>query len=161
MKLTRSITGILTGLLFISFNASAQPTLNYVLDNVHIRDKNGCITVRIAFTLPINYVSHYPFNKGDELRIKIDPVSTSPSERETLFDREVIKPHRHKQKTPLVQVMYEGDIDNDFSITLLFSEEVAYEVGQGEDFRSILVSIRNPTAAPDGVTCPHLPKIKR
>jgi len=158
MKFIRSITGLSTALLLFSLNTSAQPTRDRILDDVHIKDKNGCITIQIAFTFPVSYISHYPFEKGDELRIALEPINIPPSQREDLFDRETIKPHRHK-KTPLVEVTYEGDI-NGFSATLLFSEVVTYEVGQGSDFRSLLVSVRNPITSPDGITCPHLPKIK-
>jgi len=154
------MTGIFTGLFFLSLNASAQPTLDRILDDVYVKDKDGCVTIQVAFTFPVSYVNHFPFGKGDELRIQIEPVSVSPLDQEVLYNRETLKPHRHKQKTPFVQVTYEGDIDSGFSITLLFSEVVTYEVGQGADFRSILVSMQNPDTTSDGVTCPHLPKSK-
>lgn len=160
MKYLKLITGTLAGLL-LTFNASAQSIRDHVLDDVYVKEKDGCVTIQVAFTFPVSYVNHFPFDKGDELRIQFEPIGLGPAEREELFDRETLKPHRHKLKTPFIQVTYEGDIDEGFSLTLLFSEPVSYEVGQGPDFRSILISLQNQTPMPDGTSCPHLPKIKK
>jgi len=157
MKSFTSITGILAGLLIFSLNASAQPIRDRILDDVHVSDKDGCVTIQVAFTFPVRYVRHFPFDKGDELQIQIEPITIGPLEQEVLFNRESFTPP-HLKKVPLDDVIYEGDVEGGPYLTLLFTREVSYEVGQGQDFRSILISIQNPTSTPDGTSCPHLPK---
>ena len=159
MKPFKSITGILAGLLIFSLNVQAQPVRDRILDDVHVMDKNGCIIIQVAFTFPVRYVRHFPFDKGDELQIQIEPINIGPLEQEVLSDRESFTPPHHK-KVPLDDVIYEGDIEGGPYLTLLFTREVSYEVGQGQDFRSILVSIQNPSHTPDGTSCPHLPNNK-
>jgi hypothetical protein len=159
MKFLKSITAILAGILIFSLNVPAQPVRDRILDDVHIIDKNGCPTIQVSFTFPVRYVRHFPFGKGDELQIQIEPINIGPLEQEVLFDRESYTPPHHKH-VPLDDVIYEGDIEGGPYLTLLFTKEVSYEVGQGPDFRSILVSIQNPSRTPDGTSCPHLPKIQ-
>jgi len=158
MRLLKSMTGLLTGILFISAVASAQPTRDSILDDVHIEKKDGCITVHIGFTFPVRYVRHFPFEKGDELQIQIEPISLGPLEQESIFGRESFTPP-HSRKASLEDVIYEGDIEGGPYLRLLFTREVRFEVGQGADFRSILVALRNP-APGDTPSCPHLPDYK-
>lgn len=157
MTLVRSISGIFSGLLFVSLSASAQPNRDRILDDIHIADKGACSEIQVAFTFPIRYVKHFPFENGDELHIQLEPISISPLEQEAIFDRESLRPPNHKN-LPLDEVVYEGDIEGGHYVTLFFTESVAYEVGQGADFRSLLISVRDPHPAPGAPACPHLPK---
>ena len=87
MKFIKSLTGIVIGVFFIAQYASAQPTRDRILDDVHIGEKNGCYTIKIAFTFPVRYVRHFPFKKGDELQIQIEPITMGPLEQQAIFDR--------------------------------------------------------------------------
>ena len=160
MKLIKSLTGMVTGVLIIAQCASAQPTRDRILDDVHISDKNGCYTIKIAFTFPVSYIRHFPFDKGDELQIQIEPINLGPLEQQAISSRESIKPP-HNKKVPLDEVTFDGSIEGGPFLNLYFTKVVNYEVGQGSDFRSILVSIRNQDPGPDTETCPHLPKNKK
>lgn len=159
MKFTKSLTGLVIGVFLIPLSASAQPTRDRILDDVHIGEKNGCYTIKIAFTFPVRYVRHFPFKKGDELQIQIEPITMGPLERQSMFDRESIKPPHHKN-LPLDEVTYEGDVAGGPYLNVYFNEVVNYEVAQGTDFRSILVAIQDPHPPAGTEACPHLPKKK-
>ena len=159
MRCIKSITSIVSGLLFISISASAQPPRNQILDDVHVTEKAGCYTVQIAFTFPVRYVRHFPFEQGKDLQIHIEPIAVGKLDKQAIFDRESMK-MRPSVGLPLDQVVYEGDVEGGPYLHVLFNEVVNYEVGQGTDFRSILVAIQNTDTPPDTAICPHLPKIK-
>jgi len=162
MTFIKSLTGMVIGVFIIAQCASAQPTRDRILDDVHIIDKNGCYTIKIAFTFPVSYIRHFPFDKGKELQIQIEPINLGPLMQEAISSRESIKPPHHK-KVPLNEVTFEGNAEGGPYLNLYFDKVVNYEVGQGTDFRSIMVAIRNkdPDPGPDAVTCPHLPKNKK
>jgi hypothetical protein len=160
MRILKSITGLLTGIVFVSTISTAQPARDRILDDVHIEEKGGCVTIHIGFTFPVRYVRHFPFEKGDELQIQIEPIALGPLEQEAIFDRESLTPPHHRRAS-LEDVIYEGDIEGGPFLRLLFTREVRFEVGQGADFRSIKVALRNPAPASDTPSCPHLPDYKQ
>lgn len=162
MRFFKSLSpiSILIGLLFFTSITTAQPARDRILDDVHIKEKDGCVTIHIGFTFPVRYVRHFPFEKGDELQIQIEPIALGPLEQEAIFDRESTTPPHHR-KASLEDVIYEGDIEGGPFLRLLFTKEVGFEVGQGADFRSILVALRKPAAGSDTPACPHLPDYKQ
>jgi hypothetical protein len=88
----------------------------------------------------VRYDRHFPYDSGQELRIKITPFDVSRDNAEALFKRETLVPFDHEY-LPLNEVVYEGDIEGGPYLTLFFSRCVDFWVEQGRDSRSIVVYV--------------------
>lgn len=136
-------TGVVL-LLFCAAAASrAQPVPDRILDAV---EQHGCgreILVIASLTIPVRHRSHFPADRGRELRVRLLPVDISPDERDALFRREMLVPDK-QMCSPLNEVIYEGDIEGGPYLTFLFDRSVHFSVEQGRDSRSIVVRITVP-----------------
>ena len=151
---------LLTLLAFLSLGgimlaqaALSQPVRDRVLSEVRIVDGDECALVTISFNFPIRYVRHFPETAGDELRIHLEPIAVNPRDANALFKREAIKPPP-SEIAPLVEVTYEGDITGGPYLTLSFNHPVQFKVGQGSDFRSLVVAVPLPETS---LPCEPLP----
>ncbi len=144
--------GLITGLLLMAANSSAEPARNRILDQVHVTEQAHCAVIEVGFTLPIRYVRHFPYDEGNELRIKLDPISVSALDRPALAMRESLRPARGGD-LPLYEVVYEGDMEGGPFLTLEFRRAVAFTVRQGPAFRSVVITVSLSRKSP-GRTCP-------
>ena len=117
-----------------------------IVDEVRVDERTDCSTIRVSFNFPVRYVKHFPYSRGDELRIQLEPIRTTPAERETLFSRETVFPPANAV-VGLSEVLYEGDVDGGPFLTLFFRRETGFSVGQGADYRSIVVTVAGREAA--------------
>lgn len=140
-------TGMMICLLLTASIGAAEPARNRFLDQVHVTDKGVCSIIQVGFTLPIRYVRHFPTDKGDELRIKLDPIAVSAVDQPALGMRESLRPVPNGH-TPLLEVIFEGDMEGGPYLTMDFSQAVNFAVRQGTDFRSLIVAV----ASDDGVS---------
>ncbi len=122
--------------------AWAQRAGDRVLEDVDIHHAAGCNQIRVGFRIPVRYVKHFPFEVGDEVRIQFEAIAFNPVDSEELLQRESI---RAVEDNPadLVDVVYEGDIVGGPYLSLRFSHPMVFEVGQGADFRSISLAVRD------------------
>jgi hypothetical protein len=88
----------------------------------------------------VRYIRHFPYESGEELRIKILLFDVNRDNREAFFSRETLVPFDSKD-LPLNEVVYEGDTESGPYLTLFFSRRVDFGVQQGTDSRSIVVYI--------------------
>ena len=132
--------GIITlfGVFLFTASVHGQPIQDRVLDNVTIEDEEEVVIIQVGFSFPVRYVSHFPPDSGDELRIQLTPIAVSVSDFDALFKREAIRPRPH-EKLELIEVIYEGDIEGGPYLTLLFEEKTSYRVKQGKDYRSLVI----------------------
>ncbi len=114
-----------------------------IIDDIQITEDSGCSEILIWFNFPVRYVKHFPYEFGDDLRIKIQPIVTGPEERDALFTREPVIPPPN-ELAGLSKVLYEGDVPDGPFLTLFFDETVAFQVGQGADFRSLVIMVTAP-----------------
>jgi hypothetical protein len=118
----------------------AQPVRDRILDEVYVTLDNGRPTVHVSLTFPFRYLSHFPQESGDELRIRLRPVRVPITDKDAVFRREGIRPDR-ADMVGLMEVVYEGDIAGGPYITFFFSRPVAYEVVPGSDYRHLTVIV--------------------
>ncbi|MFQ5586680.1 MAG: hypothetical protein ACE5GF_07660 [Thermodesulfobacteriota bacterium] len=133
-----------------------------IIDDIRITEESGCSEILVIFSIPVRYVKHFPYEFGDDLRIKIQPIaSTNPifpdrgkvtatgqEERDALFTREPVLPPPN-ELAGLTKVVYEGDVPDGPFLTLFFERTVAYQIGQGDDYRSLVIMVTAPeTPAP-------------
>ena len=122
----------------------SEPVRKKLLDQLDVQSGEEITTIRISLTSPVRYVRHFPYNSGEELRIKITLFDVSHDNREAFFGRETLVPF---DDLSLEEVVYEGDIEGGPYLTLFFSRRVSFEVQQGTDSRSVVVSFSNAATA--------------
>jgi hypothetical protein len=118
----------------------SEPVRKKILDELTVQGGEEVTTVRITLTSPVRYIRHFPYESGEELRIKILLFDVSRDNRQAFFKRETLVPF-DSTDLPLNEVIYEGDIESGPYLTLYFSRPVDFEVQQGTDSRSIVVYI--------------------
>ncbi len=104
---------------------------------------NDCTYIQIEFNFPVQYINHFPPKAGDELRIQINPIIVNPQDRSALLLREALSPPEDGD-LGLLSLIYDGELSSGPVLTLQFRRPLSYSVGQGHDFRSVLVSIPGP-----------------
>jgi hypothetical protein len=122
--------------------AGSEPVRKKLLDQLDMQYGEEFTTIRISLTSRARYIRHFPYDSGEELRIKITLFDVSHDNREAFFGRETLVPFDDND-LPLEEVVYEGDIEGGPYLTLFFSSRVNFEVRQGTDSRSIVVSFSN------------------
>ncbi len=171
-RLRITALGIL-GWAALSSAVSAQPTTVRVLQDVRLLEGNDCAYFQIEFNFPVQYISHFPPDAGDELRIQINPIIVNPRDRcDLLINPEercncLLNPQDRsdcllnpRDRSPLLQrealsppeggdlgllsIIYDGELSAGPVLTLQFRRPLSYSVGQGHDFRSVLVGIPGP-----------------
>jgi hypothetical protein len=131
------------GLLLHSSDLIAQPVRDRILGDLVVSKHDGGGEIQVGFTFPVRYVKHFPYESGDELRVQVEPIAISRSDKDALFKRESIKPPRNGIPD-LLEVIYEGDVVEGPFVTLVFRRPVAFKVEQGADFRSLTITVRVP-----------------
>ena len=120
----------------------SEPVRKKLLDQLEVQSGEKITTIRISLTSRVRYIRHFPYASGEELRIKITLFDVSSDNREGFFSRETLVPF-DDDNLPLDEVVYEGDIEGGPYLTLFFSRRVDFEVQQGTDSRSVVVSLSN------------------
>ena len=132
----------------------SEPVRKKLLDQLDVQSGEEITTIRISLTSRVRYIRHFPYDSGEELRIKITLFDVSRDNREAFFSRETLVPF-DDDDLPLDEVVYEGDIEGGPYLTLFFSSRVDFEVQQGTDSRSIVVSFSNAATAIAVQPSPH------
>jgi|GEM_PF-5532885 len=104
-------------------NIIAAPVSDRILESVDIMDDIDRSEVTIKFSFPFRYDSHFPKEKGDELRINLRPINVSQVDADALLRRESLIP-RQTDLVPLESVVYEGNFSSNPLGTDTFNEAV-------------------------------------
>jgi hypothetical protein len=132
----------LLAMLFAAVSAVAQPAGGRIISDVVVNEHADTTDLRIEFTFPVRYISHYPEDSGDTLEIKLNEVVISSVDAGFLHERESVRLPKVKS-IPLLDISYEGDLPGGPYLTIRFRLPVTYKVSQGSDFRSVLVTVNN------------------
>ena len=71
--------------------AKAQPVRDRILSKVEVAEEVGCATVKVSLNFPARYISHFPLETGDEVRIKLRPIEISRDDVRGLLRRESLR----------------------------------------------------------------------
>lgn len=140
---------ILLLMLVLAMPLYAQPTRDRVLGDVVITEHPEAADVSVGFNFPVRYLSHFPMEKGNELRIKLLPIAVSQVDRDALFQRESYTPRR-PNLAGVDEILYEGDTFSGLYLTLFFRSQASWHVFQGADYRSLHVEVNAPFPAEPG-----------
>ncbi len=129
-------------LFAVSENHSAPPARDKVLEEVEVLENDGHFIIDVHFAFPLRYRSHFPAERGEELRIRLLPVRIPPSDINAAFEREGVVP-RGAEAAAIDQVAYEGDSEGGPYLIVSFTKMVSYEVIPGSDYRSMTIVSRS------------------
>ncbi len=110
-----------------------------VVDDIRITQEQECYRVKVSFNFPVQYIKHFPYERGEDLRVQLSPILTGTEERAALFTYEKIQ-LPYDDTGDLIDVAYEGNVEGGPYLTFYFKEPVNFKVGQGKDIRSLLVA---------------------
>ncbi len=125
----------------------SQPVRDRILGDVEITDDGECVDIQVAFNFPVQYVKHFPFETGGEVRTQLLPILISPIDKKALFKRESVRPPVDNL-AGLSDIIYEGDMEGGPFLALMFQTPVAFKVKQGSDYRSLTVIVSLETENP-------------
>ena len=77
-NITGRLTGICKAALTLVF-LLCLPAIAHagVIDTISIEDSENPATIRIDFTIPLQYINHAPESEGDELQIQFRSISSN------------------------------------------------------------------------------------
>ena len=143
LKLIIPITLLTAMLVFaVARIHSAPPVRDKVLQEVELVQHDGEIVIEVLFSFPMRYRSHFPADKGGELRIRMFPVRVPSSDLDAVPRRESVIPE-YAGAGSVDEVIYEGDIEGGPYLTIRFLRPVRYQVIPGSDYRSIRVIVQS------------------
>lgn len=133
---------IVLAAILIPLGQSARAQRDHVLGDVAITEAPGCTTISIGFEIPVIYLTHFPYESGETLLVMLRPIGSSPRNQEPELPREtaLIPPSNF---TALRDIVLEGDAPGGPYLSILFTQALSYAVGQGRDYRSIVIHVRS------------------
>jgi hypothetical protein len=142
----RARWGLAFFLLLSSPMLQAQPVTGRVLDDVRGGFEGGSAQLVIRFNFPMRYVTHSPVREGRNLRIQMQFLPIPNLDTAALARRETFGVAVRLDGIT-VGVVYDGR-DSGPSLDIQFSRSVAYQIVQGQDFRSLIITLPDVHAAP-------------
>lgn len=136
----KSLLGI--PLLFMTLaTAGIAHAQDVILDDVETATEAEWSQIRIHFTLPVNYVRHFPQERGQLLQIFFTIVGM---DTQNISLREEIRNVSGTPVMPTTTITYEPPLSLNLqrdpsSLSVRFSRPVNYDVRPGEDHRSIVI----------------------
>jgi len=134
-------------LMVLQWTGGASARQFQILDEVWLVEHEECRFIEVKFNIPMRYIKHFPFERGSDLRIKLDPLVINRSDESAQFRREY-PGSVSAEVADIADVIFEGDIEGGPFLALYFHEGVAFRVWQGADFRSLIIAISEQENTP-------------
>lgn len=141
-KVTWGILVTTISLLVATLSHTAAPVRDKVLDEVSVVRSDGTLYVEVLFSFPLRYRSHFPEQRAQELRVRLQPVRVPASDLDAVPRRESVIP-QYADVVSLEEVIYEGDIEGGPYLTVRFTRPVRYQVIPGSDYRSMRIVVQS------------------
>jgi tetratricopeptide (TPR) repeat protein len=131
--------------------ASAQPVIDQGLQDAQLAVQKGCAILKVNFNFRIRYASHFPLDRGDELRITVNAIDRNQAAALLTLRREAATVPDGKLHG-IKAITLETQNPTGPALRILFDRPVAYQVAPGSDAHSIVVAIAgakpSPTCSP-------------
>jgi len=151
-------------LLFMAFTCSGiARAQDVILDDVDTSVESEWARISIHFTLPVNYVRHFPQERGQLLQIFF---TVAGIDSQNISLRDEIRNISATPVMPATTITYEPPLSLNLqrdpsSISVRFDRPVNYDVRPGEDHRSMVIYLPIvPTDTKPAGTTPGKPKKK-
>jgi tetratricopeptide (TPR) repeat protein len=149
-----AFVALLLATSFTVHPAVAEPVLDQAVAGAQLITRKSCMILKVDFNFRVRYASHFPLERGDELRIVLRPIDRAVAAALTRVRREAIRVPDGKLAF-IKAITFEADQPINPVVRIQFEHPVSYQVGQSGDFESILVAIAGTKLSP---TCrPELP----
>ena len=135
------------GALFVSRSGSAQPVVDQALSDAQVAVEKGCTILKVTFNIRIRYASHFPLDRGDELRITVNPVDRNQAAVLQTLRREAATVPDGK-RNGIKAIDLETQNPTGPVLRILFDRSVAYQVAPNSDTQSIVVAIAGAKPSP-------------
>jgi tetratricopeptide (TPR) repeat protein len=121
------------------FAILAEPAAEPILSAVSISERDACSVISVDFNAQIQYLSHFPIESGDELRIVLKPIVQNLDARTVAVTPESLRAPVN-ERAPVHAIELEADSQG-VALKIYFRHTVAYKVAQGSDFKSIVIAV--------------------
>ncbi len=121
-------------------SASAQPVVDQALSDAQLAVEKGCAILKVTFNIRIRYASHFPLDRGDELRIIVNPIDRNQAAALLALRREAATVPNGRQNG-IKAIDLETDSPTGPVLRILFDRPMAYQVAPNSDTQSIVVAI--------------------
>ncbi len=139
-KTKASLTATLACACLGATIARSEPVTDRVLSHYQLASKNGCMILKINFNIRIRYISHFPLDHGDQLRIIVRPIDPQVAAIESVTARESLRPPENNAAA-LQSIVFEAQAPEGRVLSLHFARPMAFDVALGKDFESLLVAL--------------------
>jgi hypothetical protein len=127
--------------------AYAQPVVDQGLADTQLAVQNGCAVLRVNFNFRIRYASHFPLDRGDELRITVNPIDRNQAAALLTLRREAATVPDGKLHG-IKAITLETQNPTGPVLRILFDHPVAYQVAPNSDTQSIVVAVAGGKPSP-------------
>jgi len=133
--------------LFAPRPAVAQPVVDQALAEAQMAVQKGCVILKVNFNFRIRYASHFPIDRGEEVRITVNPIDrnlaagllTLPREAATVPDGKL-----HGIRA----ITLDTQNPTGPALRILFDRSMAYQVAPDSDTQSIVVAVAGAKPSP-------------
>jgi hypothetical protein len=142
-NISRALTTM--ALAFVVMNpqaAVAQVRAFRALRSLSVNVRSDGWDLDLRFESSIRYLRHAPTDKGQLLRILVDPLQLG-SLAQPANPRKEILPLPNLKGAPIVEIAYDASARNERFVEIQFSRAVSFDVTQGEDFQSVKIRVRD------------------
>ena len=137
----RFLSLLLAGAALVALrSASAQPVVDQALSDAQVTVEKGCTILKVNFNIRIRYASHFPLDRGDELRITVNPIDRNQAARFLTLRREAATVPDDK-RNGIKAIDLETQNPTGPVLRILFDRPVFYQVAPDNDTQSIVVAI--------------------
>ena len=147
-RIRRSVMRAVPAMMLLAANtALAEPVLDHALANVELVTANGCAFLKINFNFRIRYASHFPYNRGEEVRVSIRAIDPAVAAALLVVRREAVRPPE-LTRAAIKAIDFEVGQPTGPILRVQFDRSFDYQVGPHPDFQSIVVAIavKGPSA---------------
>lgn len=135
-------------LAWLSFGSAigvvrADTVRDQILSDAVFFSTSGCQILKVDFNFPTRQVAHYPFARGQELRIELEALSIGAEGAVESHRRESLNPPRESQDL-ISGIAYEGNAVPRPFLRITLRRIAEFKVSQGSDFRSVVVAFPQP-----------------
>jgi hypothetical protein len=119
--------------------APAQPVVDEYVYGAQVFAKKNCALLVVKFHVRMRYASHFPLDKGDELRIQLQPIDR-PTGLARLTRREGVRVDNAKLAGIRAVTL---DLDRSFNpvLRIQFDRSVAFTAPQINSFETLAIGI--------------------
>jgi hypothetical protein len=119
----------------------AEPVIDRALSGVDFVKKGACGYLKVNFNIRIRYVSHFPADRGDQLKISLRGLDLGAAQGLTGLGREGLRPPENKF-VGIRSIEFQSNIGEGPLLLIHFAQPVAYQIGQ-----SVVIAIGGKDAA--------------